>query len=246
MGRVAIVTGVAGGIGRAVASEFQAAGWSVIGTDSRDTSESSPVDRFVTMDLSDPAAIRDFANRLEEVDKLDCLVNCAATQTVKPIADISPSEWDLVMAVNARAPLLLMQSLRPLISKRGSIVNIGSVHSIATSPGMALYASSKGALVNLTRVAALEFAAFGIRVNAVLPGAVATAMLEQGLMERSPGGDRQSLLDELTDRTPLGRIAQPSEVAQVAVFLADSSKSSFMTGATVTVDGGVLARLRTE
>src|SRR5262245_56418043 len=103
-------------------------------------------------------------------------------QLAKPLIETLPEEWDHIMATNVRAAYLLSSRLHPLLkAAKGGIVNVASVHAVATSPGMAAYAASKGALVSLTRAMALEFAADGIRVNAVLPGAVDTPMLAEGL-----------------------------------------------------------------
>jgi glucose 1-dehydrogenase len=116
---------------------------------------------------------------------------------------------------------------------------------VATSRGAAAYATSKAALVGLTRAAAIELAASRIRVNAVLPGAVDTPMLTAGFRRADPD-DETAGRSALESRTPLARVAQPGEIAQAILFLADARRSSFMTGQTMIVDGGATARLSTE
>lgn len=129
----------------------------------------------------------------------------------------------------------------------GSVVNISSVHAVATSAGIAAYASSKGALLALTRAMALEFGTDGIRVNAVLPGAVDTPMLHAGLSRGHLNGDTTTkLLRGLGKKHVMGRVGKPSEIGQTILFLADNEKSSFMTGQALIVDGGATARLSTE
>jgi NAD(P)-dependent dehydrogenase (short-subunit alcohol dehydrogenase family) len=150
------------------------------------------------------------------------------------------------MASNVRSAYLTMRAAFPLMRDRdAAVVNVSSVHAVATSHGVAAYATSKAALVGLTRAAAVELAASGIRVNAVLPGAIDTPMLKAGARRR--GDERaDAALTELESRTPLGRVAQPEEIAQAILFLSDSSRSSFMTGQTLIVDGGAISHLSTE
>jgi NAD(P)-dependent dehydrogenase (short-subunit alcohol dehydrogenase family) len=119
-------------------------------------------------------------------------------------------------------------------------VNVASVHGLATSQSVAAYAASKGGLIALTRAAALELAAEGVRVNAVVPGAIETEALREGFSRR------QNAEELLISRTPLGRIGSPRDVAEAILFLADASRSSFITGQTIVVDGGALAQLSTE
>ena len=142
-------------------------------------------------------------------------------------------------------PLYNEEETLPLLrERRGAVVNVASVHAIATSAGLAAYAASKGAVVALTRAAALELAPEGIRVNAVLPGAIDTQMLRDGLSRGGP--DIDAGMAALAERTPLGRIGRPQDVAEAVLFLADASRSSFITGQTLVVDGGATARLSTE
>jgi NAD(P)-dependent dehydrogenase (short-subunit alcohol dehydrogenase family) len=242
MSGTAVVCGAAGGIGSAICGTFRAAGWRVVGIDLR---PAEAADLSVAADLRSPEAVQAVFAELE-TDPIDALVNAAGTQIVRSLAETTPAEWDEVMNVNVRAAFLTMVAARPLLARRGgAVVNIASVHADATSPGMAAYAASKAALVGLTRGAALDLAADGIRVNAVLPGAVDTPMLDEGLRQRSGSGASVDARDSLAARTPLGRIAAPSEVADAVVFLA-GDRSRFISGQTLVVDGGVTARLATE
>ena len=128
---------------------------------------------------------------------------------------------------------------------RGAVVNVASVHAFATSAGAAPYAASKGAIVALTRAAALEWAP-DVRVNAVAPGAVDTGMLRQGVQRWAPPEAVDAELERLAARIPLGRIGRPEEIAEAILFLADGRRSSFITGQVLVADGGALARLSTE
>jgi len=152
------------------------------------------------------------------------------------------------MASNLRSVYLAVRHAHPLMRGHdAAIVNVSSVHAIATSTNISAYAASKGALLSLTRALAIELAPDQIRVNAVLPGAVNTPMLHDGLV-RGPvqGADIQELMRELGRRTVIGRVGRPEEIAQAILFLADNDRSSFMTGQALVVDGGATARLSTE
>lgn len=249
MKRVALVTGAAGGIGSAVVRAFAAAGWSVLATDRRTDVAVEEATHFYAADVSREADVITLVGEVRDAtDRLDALVNNAAVQRPKPLLEMDAAEWDDVLASNLRSAYLTARRMHSLLSPAaGSIVNISSVHALATSVGMAAYAASKGGLVALTRAMALEFAPEGIRVNALLPGAVDTPMLHEGLNRgHLPGSSSADRLGALSRRTPLGRIGRPDEIAQAALFLADGDRSSFITGETLIVDGGALARLSTE
>ena len=129
----------------------------------------------------------------------------------------------------------------------GAIVNVSSVHAVATSANISAYAASKGGLLALTRAMAIEFAPDNIRVNAILPGAVDTPMLRAGLdRDHAGGGSMLDRLENLARKTVNGRIGRPEEIAHTIYFLADNAQSSFMTGQALIVDGGATARLSTE
>jgi NAD(P)-dependent dehydrogenase (short-subunit alcohol dehydrogenase family) len=232
--RVAVVTGSAGGIGSATCRLLEAHGWDVIGLDRK----GSDTARSLQIDIADAKALE---SALQGLERVDALVNNAAVQHFKPILETTVEEWDSVQAQNLRGAFVCMKALHAkLAESQGAIVNVSSVHAVATSESIAAYAASKGGLVALTRAAALEFASDGIRVNAVLPGAVDTPALRDGLARRA---DAEVTL---IARTPLRRLGQPSDIAEAIAFLVDSERSAFVTGQTFVIDGGVLARLSTE
>lgn len=249
MKRVVLITGVAGGIGSATAQVFADAGWHVVGVDRRRVDKLPGVAHFIHANISDPEALeRIFSEVTANEKQLDALVNNAAIQICKPLIETTPEEWDATMASNVRSVFLAVRLAYPLLKQSGgAIVNVSSVHAIATSVGIAAYAASKGALLALTRAMALEFGPDGIRVNAVLPGAVDTPMLHAGL---GRGHVQGRTLDELVrgfgKKHVLGRVGRPKEIGRTILFLADNDQSSFMTGQAIVVDGGATARLSTE
>jgi NAD(P)-dependent dehydrogenase (short-subunit alcohol dehydrogenase family) len=235
--RVAIVTGGARGIGAASADALAADGLTVATFDLLAAEAGRP--HFV-VDVSSAdqvdAAVAEVAATL---GRIDVLVNNAGILDVHSVHDTPEETWDRVMAVNVKSVYLMSRAVLPHLRAAGggSIVNISSVHAIATFPRLAAYAASKGAVLSLTRQMALDYAADGIRVNAVIVGGVDTDMstthgallAEQGIARSNP--------DEA-----IGRAAAPAEVAQAVAFLA-SPQSSFLTGAPLVADGGMLARL---
>ena len=247
--KTVVVTGVAGGIGAATAALFSREGWRVIGIDAIEPDRDRFCDKFIKTDLSDESEIlRLFSTVSGFCGSIQALVNNAAYQLCKTLLDTECDEWDLLMRVNLRAVFLMMKSAHPLLRQgNGSIVNIGSVHALATSQNIAAYAASKGGLQVLTRSAALEFARDGIRVNCVHPGAIDTEMLRRGLSRgHLAAADADSLLLALAGKTVMGRIGTPEEISQAVFFLADNQRSSFITGQHLVVDGGATARLSTE
>jgi glucose 1-dehydrogenase len=246
--RVVLITGVAGGIGRATARAFADAGWRVVGAD-LDARGADHADPFFRADVSEPDAIEAmFTSLHRDVGRLDALVNNAAVQLDKHLVDTEPEEWNRVMRTNVGAAFLAIRAAHALLAaSTGCVVNVSSVHAVATSGGLGAYAASKGALLALTRAAALELAPAGVRVNAVLPGATDTDMLRAGLARGHLAGDStEARLAALAGAHPLGRIGAPREIAEAILFLADHERSSFVTGQALTVDGGALARLSTE
>lgn len=249
MKRVVLITGVAGGIGSATAGIFDEAGWHVVGVDRRQVDNLPGVAHFIQADISDPEALeRIFDEITANEGRLVALVNNAAIQICKPLIETTPDEWDAVMASNLRSVYLAVRLAYPLMrSHGGAIVNVSSVHAIATSANIAAYAASKGALLALTRALAIELAPDQIRVNAVLPGAVDTKMLHAGLKRGHVEGDSiEDLIRGLGSKHVLGRVGRPEEIGRAILFLADNDQSSFMTGQALIVDGGATARLSTE
>jgi len=244
--RRVLITGVLGGIGRATAAAFRADGWHVIGTDRAPPDGDVEIDQLISIDLSERGAVAELVGQLDG-ERLDGLVNNAAYQANLSVGDTPDDVWDEVMTVNLRAPFQLIRDLAPRLAKaRGGIVNVSSIHALTTSANVAAYAVSKGALVALTRSAAIDLAPTGVRCNAVLPGAVQTPMLFAGLGRRPHERGLSGNLDELTARTPLGFVARPNAVAPTILHLVDPVRSPYTTGQTIVLDGGASIHLSTE
>lgn len=249
--RIMLITGAAGGIGRASVAVFAEHGWRVIGVDRRAFGSEFPRNGlFIQADIANPRDLqRIFAQAEAYTPTLDALINNAGIQIAKPLVETTVEEWDAVMASNLRSVFLGVKLAHPLLRAGGggAIVNTSSVHAICTSANISSYAASKGGMLALTRSMAIEFAPDNIRVNAILPGAVDTPMLRNS-MERGSldGGSALDRLENLARKTVNGRVAQPEEIARCIYFLADSTQSSFMTGQALVVDGGATARLSTE
>ena len=249
--KILLITGAAGGIGRATVKIFSEKGWNIIGVDRSPRYEAFPENGiYIQADISLPEQIDMIYEKVSAyTDTLDVVVHNAAIQIAKPLVDTTAEEWDRVMASNLRSVFLGAKLAYPLLKARGggAIVNVSSVHAVATSANIAAYAASKGGLLALTRAMAIEFAPDEIRVNAILPGAVDTPMLRAGLNRGHVGdGDVMDRLENLASKTVNGRVGQPEEIAHSIFFLADNSQSSFMTGQALIVDGGATARLSTE
>ena len=253
--RFVLITGAAGGIGRATVNLFTEKGWRVIGVDRNEFAQSEvegfPKNGlFIRSDISRPEDMQAIFEQAHAfTDTLDALVNNAAMQIAKPLIETTVEEWDAVMAANLRSVFLGVKLAHPLLKARGgaAVVNVSSVHAIQTSANIAAYAASKGGLLALTRAMAIEFAPDNIRANAILPGAVDTPMLRAGLGRGHVGGENvQDRLDNLARKTVNGRVGTPEEIAHAIYFLADNEQSSFMTGQALVIDGGATARLSTE
>lgn len=246
MSKFAIVTGAAGGIGLDCSIYLNEMGWSVIGLDVKEIKyhNDSPFLSTFKVDISVREELFDCLRYLEDRGiSLSAIINNAAIQIEKGILHITESEWDLVMAVNLKSVLFTTQVFSKLMANSSSIVNISSVHARATSQNLCAYVASKGALSALTRAMALELSEKGIRVNAILPGAVDTEMLKSGLLR---SGNEKSAMNRLRGVSPLGKIGTGKDIARLIWFLADGEMSSNITGQEFVTDSGVLARLASE
>jgi glucose 1-dehydrogenase len=249
--RTVLITGAAGGIGRATVQVFADAGWHVIGVDRALFNAPFPENGlYIQSDNSLPQEVEAAYRQVQAfTSSLNALVNNAAIQIPKPLLETSVEEWDAVMANNLRSAFLNTRLAHPFLKAAGgsAIVNVSSVHAVQTSANIASYAATKGGLLALTRVMAIEFAADNIRANAILPGAVDTPMLRASMSrDNLTGGNLSDRLENLARKTVNGRVGQPEEIARAIYFLADETQSSFMTGQALIVDGGATARLSTE
>ena len=237
-GKRAVVTGAGSGIGAAIARQFAAEGARVFAVDlvlpDEVVAALGPSGSSAVADVSVEAEISAaIAGAAEQWAGLDVLVNVAGI--IGPAVELTemPAEdFDRVLAVNTRGPFLAMKHAIPAMTTGASIVNMSSLAGLAASPGTPIaYAASKGALVAMTKAAAVACAERGIRVNAICPGLIDTPLITLPPQQR----ERRAI------QHPLGRMGRPDEVAQMAVFLA-CDESSFSTGSTFVMDGGRLAR----
>jgi NAD(P)-dependent dehydrogenase (short-subunit alcohol dehydrogenase family) len=251
-GKVALITGTTAGIGRAILERFAAEGAQVVGADRRAVGGEAVAAgvrarghdvTFVPADVSRRADVaRLVAETIARYGGLDIVVNNAAIGVFhKTVENTDEDEWDRTLAANLKSAYLVSRAAIPHLRQRGggSIVNLSSVHAYATTEGVAAYAASKGGLLALSRQMALDLARDNIRVNALVVGAVETDML-RAHAERE--GKSFAELGWVSDPHAIGRIGQPEEIARAALFLA-SDESSFVTGAPLIADGGLLARL---
>ncbi len=241
-GKVAIVTGAGSGIGYAIAERFAAAGAAVCVNylgypeEARALAARLPKAIDFKADVSKAAEVQAMVEAtVKQLGGLDILVNNAGLERAMPFLDIDEATWNLVLDVDLKGAFLCAQTCGRVMrdsGKGGSIVNISSIHEDVPFPGYTSYCAAKGGLRMMMRNASIELAPFGIRVNNVAPGAIATPINAETLNDP----ERLAVLKRIV---PLMRMGQPAEVADVALFLA-SDDSSYVTGSTYYVDGGMV------
>ncbi len=241
-GRVALVTGASKGLGKAFAVALASAG-ADIALHARNIDDLKAVKSLIETrgrraeifytDVLDKACIDDsVASTLETFGQIDILVNNAGVNVRKPVLELSADEWDMVLNTNLRGYFLMARAVVPAMLSRGSgkVINVASIFGAVALPTQLAYASSKGGVMQMTKVMALEWAKQGIQVNAIGPTYFETPLVAQ--LRNDP--ERYQFI---VDRTPAGRWGQPEELAGLIIFLA-SRGSDFITGQTIFIDGG--------
>ena len=237
-GRVVVVTGAAQGIGEACARRFAREGCKVVLADIADARGQAVAQElggtYVHCDVGDKAQVDTLvAQAMATHGRIDVLVNNAGIFKAAEFLDISEADWDAVLRINLKGSFLVGQAVAREMAKagRGTIVNMSSVNAVLTIPNIASYNVSKGGINQLTRVMALSLADKGVRVNAVAPGTISTELAAKAVLTS------EEAKKKIMSRTPMRRLGEPSEVADVVAWLA-SDASSYVTGEIVVVDGG--------
>jgi NAD(P)-dependent dehydrogenase (short-subunit alcohol dehydrogenase family) len=247
-GKVVLVTGAASGIGRAMALAFGRAGASVVVADTSVDGghmtaalivEAGGKALFVKTNVTNANDVEALVEKaVNHYGRIDCAVNGAGVEEeYLPLAESDDDQFDRIMGVNVKGVWLCMKSqLRQMLKQEGGgvIVNVADAGGLVAAPNRSIYAASKHAVVGLTKTAAVEYAKEGIRINSLCPGAVKTPMLVR-MLEREPGREKK-----LKSAHPMGRVADPAEIASAALWLC-SEQASFVTGHQLAVDGGLTA-----
>jgi len=244
-GKIALVTGGGRGIGRGIVDRYLEEGAHVAIAQRRPLEPAlanHPAVFGIQADLRSALAANTIVTQAaEHFGGIDVLVNNAGIMSECNISEIQVEEWDRMIAINLRAPLFLAQAALPYMRQRGggSIINLGSIEGIAANPSHATYCASKAGIHGMTRAMAVDFGKDNIRCNAIAPGWITTELSETYLDSLPHPDAARAALEQLH---PLGRVGQPADVGDLAVFLA-SDQSSFMTGQIVVLDGGRTAKL---
>lgn len=244
-----MVTGGASGIGAACAQRLRADHEHVLILD-RTTpvmaetlgAVGSGSVQHVLADVTDPASLAAAAGLAAELGQVRTLVCAAGVQGYGTVTGTDPAEFDRVIGINLRGVFLTCRAVVPVLTPPAAIVVVSSVQAYAAQTGVVAYAASKGGLLAMVRAMAVDLAGAGIRVNAVCPGSVDTPMLRASAAGLAADGDPDRVVADWGRSHPIGRVAQPAEVAEVVAFLADPA-ASFVTGEDVRVDGGLMAQV---
>ena len=231
-GKRALVTGAAGGIGRAIVKALQAQGVTVTGLDLVE----GEADHWITGDLMDATFCDALPARAADLmGGLDIIVNNAGIITRGKITETTDQDYRRTMAINVEAPFRICRAAIPLLKPGSAIVNVASCWGVHPGPNHPLYVMSKAAIASLTQCLGMDHAGDGIRVNAVCPNEVNTPMIRTGFETR--GLDPDTAIGDLNASVPLGRIAEPEDIADVVVFLA-SEQARYLCGALIEANGG--------
>ena len=251
--KIAVVTGAATGIGGATADAFSEEGASVVLADVNETALDERTGKLraaggnclaVIADVSRPADAQRIAQEaVSAFGGIDYLVASAGIQTYGTVVSTDEDTWDRTLDVNAKGVYLAAKYCIPEMAKRGgaAIVSVASVQGLLSQPNVAAYAASKGAVIAMTRTMAIDHASVNIRANSICPGSIETPLLRFAAEQHQPD-DPDGAIKEWGGLHVLGRVGQPEEMAQVALFLC-SDAASFITGATIVADGGLTIQL---
>ncbi|MBO8163984.1 MAG: glucose 1-dehydrogenase [Brevibacillus sp.] len=247
--KTAVVTGAAQGVGFAIAEELGAAGYRLVLLDRQADRLQKAADTLAQrgfdvhtqeIDLMQTECIRPTIDKIvQSAGKLHLLVNNAGINPLKPMDQVTPADWDMVMNINLKAVFFMIQAAAPHICDGGAIVNIASVAANSPRPLAAAYAASKAGVISVTKTASVVLAPRRIRVNAVCPGATETELLARMADEMSAmsGNRPEEALQQFTGDIPLGRLGSPADVARAVAYLA-SDAASYITGQALNVCGG--------
>jgi NAD(P)-dependent dehydrogenase (short-subunit alcohol dehydrogenase family) len=236
MRKTVVITGVLGGIGSQLAKTFKEKGYLVVGLDIKDA-QADFCDKFFTFDLNRYCNEPSYKTKMEEIFNIEIpelfvLINNAAVQILSNLDDIKLEDWNQTLNVNLTGPLMLSQFfLKRLEQSKGSIINIASIHHQLTKKRFLAYASSKSALVGLTKALSVDLQG-RVRVNAISPAAIDTQMLRDGF------NNDEAKVQMLNELHPSQRIGKPREVSQLALLLAED-ELGFINGANINIDGGI-------
>lgn len=247
---VLLVTGGASGIGRGIVQMFADRDYTVVIADkdgvsgdrlASELTEQGSQAISIATDVRDETSVKALMGEIaDRFSKLDCLCNNAGMERYRSPVEYSLDDFQTIVDTNLRGSFLCTKYAFPLLKNAGgTVISISSVQAIASERNISVYASTKAGILGWTRAVALDFAPYGIRVNAVCPGAIYTSMTDIELAE-SPHPEK--MLADMQRNIPLQRIGQPKDIAEVVYFLA-SSAASYITGTNVVVDGGLLAKL---
>jgi meso-butanediol dehydrogenase / (S,S)-butanediol dehydrogenase / diacetyl reductase len=252
-GKVALVTGAGSGIGRVVARELARSGAQVVASDASREGVEQTADEIAALGAHAIARRMDVTNAAEvaatvaevsgTLGPITILVNCAGVSSMVPFLELTEEDWDFNMDVNAKGVFLVTREvLRSMVANRdGCVVSIASAAGKEGAPLLAHYSASKFAVIGLTQSVAREVARAGVRVNAVCPGCVRTPMQDREVVWEGElrGMDPEAVRKSYVDHTPLGRLCEPEDVADVIHFLC-SDRARFMTGQAINVTGGIV------